>query len=67
MSRGRAPVVIYRLDLGTARRDRIREIPTADPTGLVYTTPPQMMPDGRVYGHTCYRNLTDLYQIEIER
>ncbi len=65
VGQGRGPFVVYRLDLATGRRERVREIPAADPTGLVTATPPTMTPDGRGYAYTYYRNLTDIYQITI--
>jgi hypothetical protein len=55
---------IFRVELATGRREKVREISPADPAGLVGMTPIQMTPDGGTIVYTLERKLSELYVIE---
>jgi DNA-binding winged helix-turn-helix (wHTH) protein/Tol biopolymer transport system component len=58
------PNKIYRVELAAGRREPWREVSPADPTGLLYLTPPHITPDGRAYAYTYFRLISDLYLVD---
>ncbi|HUM03246.1 MAG TPA: protein kinase [Thermoanaerobaculia bacterium] len=63
--RGRGlPLRIVRLDLGTGREEEWRELMPADPTGIVDLFGTRVTRDGRYYGYSYGRLLSDLYMVE---
>jgi DNA-binding winged helix-turn-helix (wHTH) protein/Tol biopolymer transport system component len=58
------PTQIFRVDTATGRREPWREVSPADPTGLLYLTPPRITPDGRAYAYTYFRLISDLYLVD---
>jgi dipeptidyl aminopeptidase/acylaminoacyl peptidase len=58
------PDSIYLIELATGRRELWREVSPADPTGLLYLTPPYITPDGRAYAYTYFRVTSDLYLVD---
>jgi serine/threonine protein kinase/Tol biopolymer transport system component len=58
------PARMVRLDLDTARRDTLRELMPADPSGISGIQEIQMSRDNRSYTYNYVRRLSDLYLIE---
>jgi hypothetical protein len=58
------PARIFRADPATGRRELWREVSPADPTGLLFLTPPRVTPDGRAYAYTYFRLVSDLYLVD---
>ena len=58
------PIRVYRLDPATGRKELLREIIPADPTGFLSAYRIFMTPDGRGYAYTTDRVLSDLYLVE---
>lgn len=58
------PARIFRADPLTGRRELWREVSPADPTGLLFLTPPRVTPDGRAYAYTYFRLVSDLYLVD---
>jgi eukaryotic-like serine/threonine-protein kinase len=63
--RGRdLPARIVRLDLASGREEPFRDLVTADPTGIVDLFGIRVTRDGRFYGYSYARLLSDLYLVE---
>ena len=55
------PVTVYRLDLATGRRERIRSLAPADSAGVLNVFPVLVSADGKSYVYSYRRILDDLY------
>jgi Tol biopolymer transport system component len=62
--RQQLPVQIFRFDLATRRKELIREISPADPSGIASIYMVQMTPDEKAYCYTYVRLLGALYLVE---
>ncbi len=58
------PARVFRLDLGTGRRELWKQIMPADHTGVVKISTILPTPDGRAYGYSYMRILSELYVVE---
>ena len=65
LRRGRdLPARIVRLDLASGRGEPFREFAPADPTGIIDLIGIHVARDGRHYGYSYGRVLSDLYLVE---
>jgi Tol biopolymer transport system component len=65
VKRDENPTRIWRIDLGSGRREVWREIPlTEDPAGILFTSGAQITPDGRSVAYSVTRSLSELYVAE---
>jgi hypothetical protein len=57
---------VFRVDPTTGRRELWRDIQPRDPTGIMNLTLSSLVvtPDGRAYGYTWHRAISDLYLVE---
>ncbi len=58
------PARVFRLDLQTGRRELWKQIMPADRTGVVKISGILPTPDGRAYGYSYMRILSELYEVE---
>ncbi len=58
------PGRVFRLDLGTGKKDFVREVMPADGSGIVDIAPIIITPDGTGYVYSFQRTLSDLYLVE---
>jgi Tol biopolymer transport system component len=58
------PARVFRLDLGTGRRELWKQIMPADHTGVVKISGILPTPDGRAYAYSYLRVLSELYVVE---
>jgi len=58
------PSRMVRLDLATGRREVLRELMPADPSGISGIQEIQVSPDNRSYSYNYVRRLSDLYLVE---
>ena len=58
------PARVFRLDLGTGRRELWKQIMPADHTGVIKISGILPTPDGRAYGYSYLRILSELYVAE---
>jgi Tol biopolymer transport system component len=64
LSRGSAPVEIFRVDVTTGRREPWRTVVPADPAGVRSLRPIVLSADGKSLVYGCSRVLSDLYVVE---
>ncbi len=57
------PQKIYRVEIATGRRQLVKELMPADPSGLVNIFGPVITPDGKAYAYNTYRVLSTLYLV----
>ncbi len=57
------PVVLYRLDLATGRREKVQSFAPADPAGVFNVAPVLLSADGKSYVYSYRRILDDLYVV----
>ncbi|HJQ24925.1 MAG TPA: winged helix-turn-helix domain-containing protein [Blastocatellia bacterium] len=55
---------VFKLNLATGQREQWKELMHADPAGLLYLSPCSINPDGRAYGYTYFRVLSQVYLVE---
>jgi hypothetical protein len=55
---------VYRLDVGTGKRDLITTLAPGDPAGVTSLYNVRMTADGKSYGYSFLRELSDLFLIE---
>jgi hypothetical protein len=58
------PARVFRLDLGTGRRELWKQIMPADRTGVIDIRGILPTPDGRAYAYSYLRILSELYVVE---
>lgn len=58
------PVKVFKINLTTGKRELWKEIMHPDPAGLLYTSVSAITPDGRAYGYTYFRVLSQVYLVE---
>jgi hypothetical protein len=58
------PARVFRLDLGTGRRELWKQIMPADHTGVVKISGILPSPDGRAYAYSYLRVLSELHVVE---
>ena len=58
------PGRVYRLDIGTGKKELIREVMPADGSGIVDIAPIITTPDGSSYVYGFQRTLSDLYLVD---
>ncbi len=58
------PGRVYRLDIGTGKKELLREVMPADGSGIVDIAPIITTPDGSSYVYGFQRTLSDLYLVE---
>ena len=58
------PGRVYRLDLGSGKKELLREVMPADGSGIVDIAPIIVTPDGAGYVYSFQRMLSDLYLVE---
>jgi eukaryotic-like serine/threonine-protein kinase len=61
---GDLPGKIYRIEIGTGKREVWKEVMPADPAGNWRIHPVRVAPDGRSYAYSYSRRLSDLYVFE---
>jgi Tol biopolymer transport system component len=61
---GTLSLAVYRLDLATGARTLFRELAPQDLAGLSGFASARFTPDGRSYGYSYFRTLSDLYLVE---
>jgi eukaryotic-like serine/threonine-protein kinase len=61
---GDLPAKVYRLELGTGRRNLLEQLMPSDPAGVNHIGPIVLTPDGKTYVYGYHRTLTDLYLVE---
>jgi hypothetical protein len=61
---GEVPGKVWRLDLGTAKRERVLELSPADLAGVTSLESILLTPDGRSYAYSYHNNLSDLYLVD---
>jgi Tol biopolymer transport system component len=57
----RSPVPVFRLDVATGKRERVKDIAPADTAGFVALMDLSLTPDGKAYAYTYVRMLSNLY------
>ena len=57
------PLVVYRLDLATGRREPVHSFAPPDPAGLISVGPVLLSADGKSYVYSYRRILDDLYVV----
>ena len=62
--RGELPAKVFRVDVGSGRRELWREFAPSDPTGVVEIQWITMTPDAAAYAYTYARILSELYVAE---
>ncbi|MBI4956310.1 MAG: protein kinase [Myxococcales bacterium] len=62
--RGERPARVDRIDVGTGKRSRWKDLAPADPAGFVEVSRLLLGPDGRSYGYTYLRQLSSLYLVD---
>jgi eukaryotic-like serine/threonine-protein kinase len=55
---------IYRVDQESGQRELWKQVTPSDPTGLLFVSLPVMTSDGKAYGYTYFRVLSNLYLLE---
>jgi len=55
---------IYRIDLGTGKRQLVNTITVTDPAGVTGILNMRLTPDGKSYAYSYARELSDLYLVE---
>ena len=63
-AQGELPSRVYRLDVGTGRRELWKELMPSDPAGVLEILGVLCTPDTRFYAYTYARALTELYLVE---
>ena len=58
------PARIFSLDLSTGKKHLLIELAPGDPIGLSRIRSVRMAPDGKSYGYTYERGLSELYLVE---
>src|SRR5438552_3704391 len=61
---GEAPCTVYRLDLGTRRKEVWKVLGPADLTGVPFSGRVQITPDARSYAYGHVRQLSELFLVE---
>jgi eukaryotic-like serine/threonine-protein kinase len=61
---GALSLAVYRLDLATRARTLFRELAPQDLAGMGVVAGARFTPDGRSYGYSYFRTLSDLYLVE---
>ena len=64
VAQGNLPTRIFRLDLASGRREFLKELAPADPTGLLFTELPRLSADGKSYAYAYLRELDDLFLMD---
>ena len=57
------PPRVLRMDIGTGRMDRWREIPLGDPSVTVSPASIQITPDGKSMAYSFHSSLSELYAV----
>jgi serine/threonine protein kinase len=55
---------VYRLNVATGKRQLITTLAPSDPAGVTSVLKVRMTPDGKSYGYSFYRELSDLFLVE---
>jgi hypothetical protein len=58
------PMKVHRLDPATGRKELLKEITPADPSGTFWPNEIKITPDGKWYVYKLQRFLSDLYLVE---
>ncbi|HEY9231610.1 MAG TPA: WD40 repeat domain-containing protein, partial [Blastocatellia bacterium] len=58
------PVKVFKINLTTGQRELWKELMHPDPAGLLYVSSSSITPDGRAYGYTYFRVLSQVYLVE---
>ena len=58
------PARVYKVDLVTGKTQFLREFLPLDAAGLISIAPIQITPDGKHYGYSFVRMLSDLYVVD---
>jgi serine/threonine protein kinase len=58
------PALVYRVELGTGRRQLWKQLNPPDPTGINYIRPPHISADGKAYAYNYNRVLSSLYLVD---
>jgi eukaryotic-like serine/threonine-protein kinase len=58
------PAKIFRVELGTTRRELVRQISPSDPAGIATMVGVIFSPDHKAYAYSYYRLLSDLYVVD---
>jgi hypothetical protein len=64
VGRREMPVPVYRVDLGTGRREPWMKITPSDPAGIADVPSIRFAADGKHYAYSVYRLTSDLYVID---
>jgi Tol biopolymer transport system component len=55
---------VYRLDLATGKREQVATLAPGDPAGVTAVLNVRMTADGKTYGYSFSRELSDLFLVE---
>jgi eukaryotic-like serine/threonine-protein kinase len=62
--RGELPGQVFLLDLGTGRKEPVRELMPPDPAGMIEIVSMQLTPDAAAYAYSYHRILSDLLLVD---